>query len=192
MLEILNRQKLVDLNGLFTKSDVSDILAQIDGLGFTNGYILDDKGDTIQDKKVRSSLNCVLEKDSDLSKFIFGKLKVISSMLYGNDRILESLASGIDIIKYGKGQRLTAHFDYYKDGRKPNRKYSIMIGLQECKKGGETVFGELGKTFIAKSGAVYIWDNLTPDGSGNPNMVHEGKEVTDGEKVIAVVFINEK
>ena len=54
----------------------------------------------------------------------------------------------------------------------------------EGMEGGGTRFTSLNHTFQPKAGLAVLWNNLRPDGTGNPATMHSGEPVTKGHKVI--------
>ena len=194
MKAILERQKLYQIGRFIHSADVDFLMSEIKKLDFkSTGTIIDKYGNATVDKEIRSSANYILDKDAVCSKLIFEKLKLVSRLLYADETKLEKLSSNIDIIKYTKGQKLTAHMDAYLDKKYKgiNREYTVMIGLQAPTAGGETVFRKLGRRFTAVAGDAYVWKNLI-DGNPDYDTVHEGEEVLSGEKYVAVLFINQE
>ncbi|NJN20584.1 MAG: hypothetical protein HC812_04495 [Leptolyngbya sp. RL_3_1] len=67
-----------------------------------------------------------------------------------------------------------------------------MVYLNDTQQGGETTFQKLGQTFRPTRGQGIIWHSLNPDGSPNPNTLHQAKPVQSGEKTIITKWFRER
>lgn len=99
-------------------------------------------------------------------------------------------ATHFDIIKYCEGNELKPHADYFGDIT-PDRRYTIIIGLKQAQLGGETSFVELNKSVLLGVGDVLLFENLLPNGKPNSLSHHAGNKVIKGEKLVAVMFVND-
>jgi prolyl 4-hydroxylase len=59
-----------------------------------------------------------------------------------------------------------------------------MIYLNDVESGGETAFVNVGLVLPPKAGMAVIWNNLYPDGTPNPDTLHQGMPVKAGHKAI--------
>ena len=101
-----------------------------------------------------------------------------------------------NVIRYKVGGLYKEHNDFlgsyksFKGGG--DRKYSCLFYLNNNFKGGETYFPHFNLKIGPTIGTLVKWDNLLPDGTGNPNLLHAGLPVTEGEKWILIIWVNEK
>jgi hypothetical protein len=191
MLKVIENQKFFSIDGLFTDSEIDRILSA--PLEFSSvGTVVDSSGAVIVDTHYRDSDIAAISRGSGIDTLIHQKLEIISKGLFGKSTTIKQIATTIDIIKYKKGQKLRPHFDWFEDNKNVsgNRMFTIMIGLQNALRGGQTKFPLLNNLeFSAKKGTVYVWKNLVNQ-VGDKQMIHEGTEVMDGTKIIAVLFLN--
>jgi len=92
---------------------------------------------------------------------------------------------------YEVGEEFKAHTDYFEahemqehGGQMGQRTFTVMIYLNDTKKGGHTNFLNIGCQFEPKSGTAVIWNNLNEDGSINFDSIHHGMPVIEGYKAI--------
>lgn len=102
--------------------------------------------------------------------------------------------------KYSKGQFFGAHCDFFYAGSPTYEKYTVvggqrtwtvMIYLNTCLEGGETVFHHIEKSFRPTMGSLIAWNNLHADGSPNHMTLHESMPVIEGEKYIITKWYRE-
>ncbi len=100
-------------------------------------------------------------------------------------------SEGIQGQHYEIGQEFKAHTDYFEahelqtfGAEQGQRTWTFMLYLNDTQQGGETAFKKLGKTFRPTRGQGIIWNSLNPDGSPNPDTLHQAKPVQSGEKTI--------
>ena len=110
-------------------------------------------------------------------------------------------SEGIQAQRYDVGQQFKAHYDYFTPGTPVyekfasflgNRTWTFMVYLNDTPKGGGTKFVNIDKTFYPKKGTAVIWNNLYPDGKPNPDTLHWGLPVEEGEKVIITKWFRER
>ena len=66
-----------------------------------------------------------------------------------------------------------------------------MVYLNDVKKGGETTFRRLGKTFVPRQGNALVWNNLYP-WCINPFTTHEALPVLEGNKWVITKWFRQK
>lgn len=124
--------------------------------------------------------------DSGVSWWLEQKL----SPLVGMDPSLSEPPQGQ---KYSPGQYFRAHRDFFYPGTKEydtyatvggQRTWTVMVYLNTCLEGGETVFHDIGRSFQPTRGTVIAWNNLHADGYPNYMTMHESMPVIEGEKYI--------
>jgi len=110
-------------------------------------------------------------------------------------------SEGLQAQKYDVGQEFKAHTDYFEPGTKEheehagprgNRTWTFMIYLNDTLKGGGTKFVNLNETFYPKKGNALFWNNLYENGTPNPDTLHWGMPVEEGEKIIITKWFREK
>ena len=121
-------------------------------------------------------------------------------------KIIDCLGVGVgekEIIQaqhYAIGQQFKAHTDYFEPGSEGYRTYrkdggqrtwTFMVYLNEACVGGETEFPRLGRSFKPKMGTALIWNNLLPDGTPNPNTLHQAHPIVSGEKIVITKWFRE-
>ena len=103
------------------------------------------------------------------------------------------LIESADILYYEKGHYMTPHhdwpydptkLDYYK--KAGTRDAVALIYLNDNFQGGETYFPKLDVTITPKKGSMSVW-NHTQDLNLDWSLVHESKEILEGEK-FAIIF----
>ncbi len=123
-----------------------------------------------------------------------------------DQKIIDTLGLGLgerEVIQaqhYAIGQEFKSHYDYFVPGSDDYKVYSrqggqrtwtFMIYLNDECEGGKTEFLRLGKSFAPKQGTAIIWNNLLPDGSPNPNTLHQAHPITSGEKIVITKWFRE-
>ena len=107
----------------------------------------------------------------------------------------------IHVQKYELGQFYGEHYDWmppwwgkYNNFKitKEQRSWTIMVYLNDVKKGGETTFRYLNHSFKPKAGMAIIWNNLKRDGRPNPFTLHEAKPVLKGTKWVLTKWLRHK
>ena len=150
-------------------------------------------GDIENDKYFRTSKTCdlgnlespvVAEIDRRICEFI-GIEQKFSEMIQGQF--------------YEVGEEFKAHTDFFeKDQMKSftkkrgQRTYTFMVYLNEVEEGGETEFININHTFIPKQGSAISWNNLTKEGTGNHNTIHQAHPVTKGSKAIITKWFRQE
>jgi prolyl 4-hydroxylase len=102
--------------------------------------------------------------------------------------------------RYKPGQQFRAHHDYFHEDQSywarmlaegGQRTWTAMIFLNEVEAGGATWFPQAGIRMKPKPGLLLAWNNMRPDGSANPNTLHEGMAVVAGTKYIVTKWFRE-
>ncbi|AWF80215.1 hypothetical protein BTJ40_04980 [Microbulbifer sp. A4B17] len=129
---------------------------------------------------------------------VFGSVAIrIANLLC----VSQELCEPVKVVRYRKGDYFRPHFDAfgkdYLDGldefdKHGQRVNSVIIYLNDEYSGGETYFQELGIKIEPSKGAMLIINNVDGNGNINPLSLHEGREITSGEKWIAVCWIRDK
>lgn len=95
--------------------------------------------------------------------------------------------------RYLPGQEFKPHNDWFyvdqpywdvERKRGGQRSWTAMAFLNSVKEGGETHFVEVGASIEPKPGVLLVWNNALPDGTPNPNTLHAGTPVKQGEKYV--------
>lgn len=124
-----------------------------------------------------------------------------------NHKIIQCLGLGvgeheaIQAQHYAIGQQFKAHTDYFEPGSDEYKNYAgetgqrswtFMLYLNETEAGGETEFLHLGLKFKPQTGMALVWNNLYPDGTPNPNTLHQAHPVISGEKVVITKWFRDR
>lgn len=96
--------------------------------------------------------------------------------------------------RYGRGGRFRDHFDCGFWGQEPagEREKTVLIYLDTPARGGSTYFKELGLEVMARRGRLVVWNNLEPDGTADPAMLHRSVPVARGRKTTLVTWIRQR
>jgi hypothetical protein len=98
------------------------------------------------------------------------------------------------LVRYRRGDRFDYHNDFGKKSKDPagHRRHSILVVIEEPKKGGTTHFRALRKTIRPMVGRLLAWSNLLGNGQCNHAMIHSGRAVWQGKKTILVTWEHER
>ena len=106
----------------------------------------------------------------------------------------------VQIVKYVTGGEYKPHVDYLaftdeadrvrESLRGGQRVKTAMVYLNDDYVGGVTLFTKAGVKIKPECGKLVLWDNVTPDGYGDPETEHSGLPVK-GTKWIALVWIRQ-
>jgi prolyl 4-hydroxylase len=111
-----------------------------------------------------------------------------------------SISEEIQLVRYQKNQEYTPHHDFIypsiTNRHQPSRFATLLMYLQEPKKGGETTFprsiqstNHEGLTVTPKIGKAILFYNMLPDGNVDDLSQHGSKAVEKGEKWIANLWV---
>lgn len=106
----------------------------------------------------------------------------------------------LQILHYGVGGRYDAHYDYFdaadsgsaialKNGGQ--RVATLVMYLNDVELGGATIFPRLALEVKPRKGHAVYFESMGDDGEMNPNTLHMGAPVGQGEKWIATKWIRE-
>lgn len=108
-------------------------------------------------------------------------------------------AEPLEIMRYGPGEQYRPHRDYLPqsalDADRPaagQRRTTICVYLSTPDAGGETDFPRVGVRVPARAGDALVFDNLYPDGRPDPDSLHAGLPVQQGEKWLATLWIRQR
>lgn len=146
------------------------------------------------DALFRTSETCDFRDDEPLTQTINQR---ISGLMGLDPRHGETLQGQ----RYGVGQEFKAHTDYFDPlgvdwerfcGVSGQRTWTAMIYLNAPDAGGATRFREIDKIVKPETGKLLMWNNLRPDGSGNPATLHHGMKVRAGAKYVLTKWFRER
>ncbi|WP_086617127.1 hypothetical protein [Erythrobacter tepidarius] len=113
--------------------------------------------------------------------------EVVRRRLIAHPAVEQVCSQGAEILLV-KGF-LKHHFDYMQPGtrlwqregpRGGQRTWTAMVCLNQPAEGGETDFCKLGLRFGLPTGAMLVWNNMTPDGHPNTLTCHAGLPIRRG------------
>jgi prolyl 4-hydroxylase len=95
---------------------------------------------------------------------------------------------------YRTGGRFDFHNDagYWTGDAAGERRFTVLLYLQQPEKGGSTRFRELRKDVEPVAGRLLVWKNLLPGGERNPRMIHASAPVRKGNKTVLVTWVRER
>jgi 2OG-Fe(II) oxygenase superfamily len=98
------------------------------------------------------------------------------------------------LVRYRRGDRFDYHNDFGEKSKDPAgyRRHSILVVIEEPKKGGVTHFRALRKAIRPMVGRLLVWRNLLADGKCNHAMIHSGRTVWQGKKTILVTWEHQR
>ena len=109
-------------------------------------------------------------------------------------------SEGTQLQRYCVGEQFKAHTDYFTPNteeyarfaaERGNRTWTFMVYLNEVKSGGETQFLSINKSIRPRQGMAVVWNNLLPSGEVNPQTLHAGLPVLEGEKFVITKWFRE-
>lgn len=95
--------------------------------------------------------------------------------------------------RYQPGQEYRDHCDWFDTNadywkkevhRGGQRSWTAMVYLNAVEAGGATEFRNLGISFDPQPGVLLLWNNATPEGAVNPEMLHAALPVERGVKYV--------
>ena len=180
---------LFQLRGFLTPALCSELIARIDEERRPS-TLADPNGD----EYFRTSETC------DLS-FELPAVRALERLLLALNGIDPAHGEPVQGQRYAEGQEFKPHCDYFNPGGEDwerytsvagQRTWTFMIYLNEVEAGGATRFKCIGKTFQPETGKLLAWNNRRPDGSVNPNTLHQGMKVRRGTKYVITKWYREK
>ena len=184
------------LTGFLSEEEVNALIEESDKHGFHISMVEDNR----QDKKVRVSETCWLYPDKipTLAK-IYQRVLALPYIQSNNEEEQYTLEP-LQVVKYGSGGHYSSHYDQcyddmpyckkqMKDFNGP-RKWTLIMYLTDEYDGGETYFPNLNRHIKGQKGDALLFHTLTMDNTMvHPLSLHQGSEVSNGEKRIANVWI---
>ncbi|KLO84795.1 uncharacterized protein LW93_5077 [Fusarium fujikuroi] len=206
-IEILSIDPFVMyINNFLSEYEVNHLL-EISHDNFEQSPVYDENLKTVVDTRFRTSQSSMVPKSDIVGKCLSWKMKSI----LGNIQHIDT--EPIQIVKYEPSERFRIHMDWFdkprnrtysrKHPKRPyNRLASIFAYLDDDCTGGETYFPEVqgvsraadgdkfsrtesGKGLLVrpKKGNAVFWNNLLPNGTGDPRVAHAGLPVHAGRKI---------
>ena len=111
------------------------------------------------------------------------------------------LSEGTQLQRYRVGEQFKAHTDFFTPqseeyakfaATRGNRTWTFMVYLNEVEQGGGTHFVAIKKTIRPRRGMAVVWNNLTPSGDVNPQTLHAGMPVLEGEKFVITKWFRQR
>jgi len=147
------------------------------------------------DKAYRTS------RTSDLSLLNSDVVARIDEKIARAVGIHPSYSEGIQAQRYEAGGQFKQHTDYFEPGTaeyrqhagaRGNRTWTFMVYLNDVEAGGATRFLAIDQAFLPVKGTALAWNNLSADGTVNPDTLHAGAPVTAGHKIIITKWFRER
>lgn len=138
-----------------------------------------------KDSSYRTSRTC------DLAQLQNPFVKEVDDRICKIMGIHSSYSEAIQGQYYEVGEEFKAHTDYFEahelqehGAEMGQRTFTVMIYLNDTKKGGHTKFVNIDSQFEPKTGTAVIWNTLNADGSINFDSIHHGMPVEEGYKAV--------
>ncbi len=109
----------------------------------------------------------------------------------------QSAESG-QVQNYQVGQHFRPHVDAFHAGlddeplKQGQRTWTTIVYLNDADGGGQTKFVNMGEEIEPRAGRAVVWSSLTPEGEIDDQTLHEGTDVTSGQKWIATVWARDQ
>jgi len=146
-----------------------------------------------EDKNFRTSRTC------DLGNLNNPFIKEIDRRICEFIGIDQKFSEMIQGQYYEVGEEFKSHTDFFEKDqmkgftkRDGQRTYTFMVYLNDVEKGGETEFINLNRTFTPRQGSALTWNNLTREGLGNHNTMHQAHPIKKGSKAVITKWFREK
>lgn len=106
-----------------------------------------------------------------------------------------------NVLHYAVGQAYAPHYDYLDPDNvnfgpvirtQGQRVATALVYLNDGFDGGETNFVALNRKIRGRPGELVTFDNVRPDGSVDPQTLHEGVAPTRGEKWLLSVWVRDR
>lgn len=94
----------------------------------------------------------------------------------------------LHVLRYAGGQEFKPHLDAL-PGATNQRRWTVLVYLNEDYTGGETLFPRLGLRIRGRTGDALIFENVGPDGRSDERTRHAGSAVVSGVKWLASRWI---
>jgi prolyl 4-hydroxylase len=107
----------------------------------------------------------------------------------------------LEVLHYEGGEQYRPHIDFFHPSRpiyetemrlRGQRVKTCLVYLNSNYDGGETEFPKLNIRFRGEVGEALVFDNTTPDGSGDMNTLHAGLPPVNGVKWLLSQWIRER
>jgi hypothetical protein len=157
-------------NQLFQKSRLTALISINDEQSFS------------YQSNYRTSESCLLEMKNEKIDIIYQKVK---SLL----KIKLSQIEPLQCVRYKKNTYFAPHFD---SNELLNRKYTLLIYLNDDFSGGETYFPELKKSIKPKKGTALLFKNFINKKRSTIYSLHAGLPVSKGVKYACNIWIKGK
>lgn len=108
-------------------------------------------------------------------------------------------AESLTVLRYVPGQEYRPHRDYVPPGsierdhpQAGNRLRTICVYLNAVEEGGETEFPLANLRISPRPGRAVVFDNLDVNGQPDPDSLHAGLPVRNGEKWLATLWLRQR
>lgn len=132
--------------------------------------------------------------ESGFDDELAGQVRSVQDRVVAMTGLIADRMEGWQITRYRQGEKFEPHLDAgvdCGDGR-GDREWTVLIYLCEPEVGGETLFRALNCVVRPNRGRLVVWNNLLPTGLPNYAMIHGGRPVQRGVKVILHTWFREK
>tara|TARA_B000000475_G_C15988893_1_gene444252 strand:+ start:1034 stop:1624 length:591 start_codon:yes stop_codon:yes gene_type:complete len=135
------------------------------------------------DKKVRDSETAWLNVSDPIVKRVIEKCASLT------DRPLKN-CEHLQVLRYKPGGHYKPHQDTFSDVRGNKRMYTVILGLNDNYRGGETEFPNLNKKYKLEAGDALFFHTLDNYELMTSKALHGGLPVKSGEKWICNLWVH--
>jgi len=121
------------------------------------------------------------------------QLRNIEDRLRTTFGIMPSRLEPWQVTRYRRGERFDYHLDCgcWQHHPSGERKRTILFYIQQPQQGGVTHFRALHEKITPVVGRLVVWNNLLASGNCNHAMIHSGRPVWRGHKIVLTTWERE-
>lgn len=155
--------------------------------------VLDDKGGKVDYRRTSEGMFFPSNPDDEVLRAVEVKIAELVRLPVQN-------GEGFQVLCYQKGGEYQPHYDYFNPAhpggaaaleRGGQRVATMIIYLNTPQKGGETIFPLADISVQPKKGAAVLFYNMLPSEVEDPNSLHGGAPVVEGEKWIMTKWMRQ-
>lgn len=189
----VNAPDIVLLDNFMTHEECDELCA-LSSSSLTKSTVVDDATGNHVDHAHRSSQGTFFSRGQHA---LISKIEARISELTNTP--VEN-GEGIQILRYINGGEYRPHFDYFtqtEGGHKHiatggQRIITVIMYLNDVNAGGATIFPNINLNIYPKKGAALYFSYFNSQGQIDPDTLHGGAPVVEGEKWIATKWIRQR
>ena len=179
MIENYRQEHIELISNFLSDEECDELIRYVEEENLFQHSLVNNKGE-LETSTSRTSYTAFLtNRKSATLNSIYSR---VDNFLREEGGIIEDL----QVVRYAEGQEFKPHFDPKKTR---DRKYTMLIYLNDCFKGGETYFPELGIKITPKKGSMLCFRNRDSYHKIMPLSLHAGLPVYSGTKYGCNVWV---